>query len=139
MAKDRARVVAWNLYAKRLERLVKRQHDRFIEGLDSERLYCETPTDGDVALVQDALACTAREAQLDIIMAALSPIRDACDAIDNSGSKSETVKQCRAAIERAYDELHALRRRVEESVSANAVPNPPDLPASVSAREKDTL
>lgn len=50
----------------------------------------------------------AADARKGVVRVALDPIVQACDAIDNSHSKSETVKAIRQDIERAYQALHAL-------------------------------
>jgi hypothetical protein len=121
----RAEATAWNVYAARLTAIVKKQHDDFAAGRWPCSITIAPPTEEHVTIIQTALDHEAREARNKALDA----------AIDNSHSKSETVKQCRAGIQAAYDALHALKRDGEPQ-SADAVDPHADSTGTPSTREK---
>jgi hypothetical protein len=114
---------------------VKKQHDDVAAGRWPCSITIAPPTEEHVTIIQTALDHEAREARNKAIDAALNQTVAALDAIDNSHSKSETVKQCRAGIQAAYDALHALKRDGEPQ-SADAVDPHADSTGTPSTREK---
>lgn len=118
-----AQCVAWNVYMERLQVIVLQQRDQFAANQSACGLSIAAPTQKQVEIIQAAIDKAVREAKESAISTALVPIVAALDAIDNSHTKSETVKSCREGIQCAYDKLHALKSAATEVTrSSDAVP-----------------
>lgn len=115
---DRARQAAWECYIDRVNVMLTQQRREFAAGRPQGTTTLIPPTDVQVAAIERAM----RDAQREIVSLALGPIVEACDAIDNSHSKSPVVKEIRASLEKVYHELHALK--------ANGAPPAPDSSSS---------
>jgi hypothetical protein len=109
MALTRAQAIAWRLYLERIERIIGDQARAFESGFPSYRMEMVAPTQANLVAVQAALDAEAKDERQAVVHLALDPIRAACDAIDNSHTKSETVKQIRIRLQEAYEALHKLR------------------------------
>jgi hypothetical protein len=118
---NEAQTAAWNVYAARVNAIFRQQHKEFQAGDSVTGITIAPPTKEHVEIIQKAIDCAVRSAQLAIITRVLGSACGIIDAIDNSRTKSETVKMLRADVERVYDELHALKAEVEKPQPDDAV------------------
>ena len=100
--------LAWEFYVQRIQRVVQEQAEQFANGHPATRMIMDVPSAESVALADKALADAAKAGRGEILSRAIKPLMQACDAIDNSHSKSETVERVRAAIEEQYQALRAM-------------------------------
>lgn len=105
----RAQVTAWNMYVHSVNQRVQMQLEQFRRGERVTALILAAPSETAVHMVELACRDAANEARHEAVDAALHPVIDACDAIDNSHTKSETVKAIRAELEEAYQALRAMK------------------------------
>jgi hypothetical protein len=114
----RAQAAAWNVYAARVTTIFQSQHEQYAAGESVPSITIAPPTKEHVEIIQKAIDLSVRDAQLDIIKAVLTPAYEMLDAIDNSRTKSESVKALRAELQRVYDELHTLKAASEKAIDA---------------------
>lgn len=101
----KAKALAWNLYLRAAQETVNNQFDRWNRGEVVGGVVLAVPTAARVALIEQALQAAVDEG----IHAALGPVVSALDAIDNGSDKSPAMKRQRAAIQKLYDALHAMK------------------------------
>lgn len=105
----------------RVNECLREQIKQFENGFPMITLMMKPPSRDQVKAIESALTEAMKEAQQSVIHAALSPIVRACDSIDNSHTKSETVKAIRKDLDEAYEELQKLKA----SPPAPAAVDPP--------------
>lgn len=105
----KAEVAAWDIFIARLKNVVTVAQMDFEAHRHMTATAVFPPTSEHVAIIQRAIDDSVREVRESAISAVLGPVCRALDALDNSRTKSETVKAARADIQKAYDELHALK------------------------------
>ena len=115
---DTAKTVAWNVYVARVQRVVNEQRQQYEAGGAMAVAVLAAPSEAEIAIICAALNDAALNARREVVRLALGPIAQACDAIDNSHTKSSTVKDIRADLQCAYDALHKVRAESRQSAAA---------------------
>lgn len=113
-----AMTAAWNIYIARVQAVVDEQSAAFKAGCPVPRLTMCPPTQKHVDAVQAAIDASVANTRLELFHVALRPFMDALDAIDNSGmKKNPLIRDCRAGIQKGYDELHAIFAKAQVKVA----------------------
>lgn len=104
-----AQALVWEIYITRLEEILADQRLAFEGGVPAKQMVMAVPSAEQIKLAEAALALAAKRGREELWHTAIGPIVKACDAIDNSHTKSETVKKIRADIEEVYQQLLQMK------------------------------
>lgn len=113
MAMTRAQQTAWTMYILRVQALVDGQRRDLERGGPATRVTLESPSENQVSVIEEALKAERFDAKREVVSAALKPLINACDAIDNAHSKSTTVKAIRQDLDAAYQALRTLQESLQ--------------------------
>lgn len=115
MALTRAQGAAWQLYMRRIEDTLREQLQQFEHGWPVLTLMMKPPSPEQVKAIDAALEAATLEAKQQIASAALGPLVDAIDAIDNSHTKkaSRAVRELYKELDSVYERLLVLKKKVE--------------------------
>jgi|SRR6185436_20722705 len=100
-----AQTAVWEIYLDRLQRIVNAQRQNWERGHPASSVIFDVPSAECVKAVEKAM----HSAYLSAVSEALGPVVTAIDMIDNSHTKSETVKAIRANLQEVYEKFHALK------------------------------
>ncbi len=110
-----AKTLAWQLYVFKVQRVMNGQHADFMKYGEATSMTSYPPTPDDVKAIEKALDAARKSGADEATSAALRPVIQLCDALDNSRSKSPVRGELKDAADAAYEALRAIRKQYEVS------------------------